>query len=62
MEQLLTIGEVAGELRISDTAVYRLIADGRMPHVRVGTRRYLITRDQLNSFIDDNSIDHRDAG
>jgi excisionase family DNA binding protein len=64
--ELLTINDVAKQLRISDTAVYRLVRDGRMPHIKAGKRRYLVSRAQLDTFIAHNSVDidddDRDVG
>jgi excisionase family DNA binding protein len=33
---LLTVADVARRLRISKATVYRLVAEGKLPHVRVG--------------------------
>ena len=55
--ELLTVAEVAEELRISRTSVYRLLQGGEMPHMRAGVRRYLVTREQLDAYIVASSID-----
>lgn len=49
--ELLTVPEVARELRVSETAVYRMIGAGEMPHTVIGVRRYVVTRDQLDAYI-----------
>jgi excisionase family DNA binding protein len=53
---LLTVPEVAEVLRISETAVYRLMQTGRMPHVNLGPRRCVMTRDQLIEYVTANSV------
>ena len=58
--QLLTVAEVAEELRISETSVYRLLQSGALPHMRAGVRRYLVTRAQLDAYIVTSSVDPQD--
>jgi excisionase family DNA binding protein len=33
---LLTVADVAGMLRLSKATVYRFVAEGKLPHVRIG--------------------------
>jgi excisionase family DNA binding protein len=33
---LLTVADVARMLRLSKASVYRLVAEGKLPHVRIG--------------------------
>jgi excisionase family DNA binding protein len=33
---LLTVAEVARRLRVSRATVYKLVAEGKLPHVRIG--------------------------
>lgn len=47
---VLTVAEAAGVLRISRNLAYDLIAQGRLPHVRLG-RRILIPRHGLEQWI-----------
>jgi len=35
---LLTVADVARKLRVSRATVYKLVADGRLAHVRIGNR------------------------
>jgi excisionase family DNA binding protein len=42
---LLTVAEAAEELRVSRRTVQRLIARGEVPHVRIGRRPLLRSRD-----------------
>ena len=55
--ELLTVAEVATELRLSETSVYRLLQSGELPHMRAGVRRYLVTREQLDAYIVARSVD-----
>lgn len=55
--ELLTVPEVAAELRSSETNVYRLIQNGSMPHTIIGKRRYLITRAQLDAYLVSRTVD-----
>lgn len=54
--ELLTVGQTADELRISERSVYRLMQTGQLPHIKVGARRYMISREQLNKYLADNSV------
>jgi excisionase family DNA binding protein len=50
--EILTVAEVAEELRMGETTVRRLIADGLLERVNTGkVRRYLVSRDALDRFI-----------
>jgi excisionase family DNA binding protein len=47
----LIIAEVADELRCSETSVLRLIRNGQLRGVRIGTRKYIVLRDDLSRFL-----------
>ena len=49
--RVLTIDEVALELRVSEATVYRLMRRGRLAFVALGRRRR-VTRAQLDAFIE----------
>jgi len=49
--EILTVPEVADELRISETAVYRLIANKHLNAVNAGVRRRVVSREELDEFI-----------
>ena len=51
---LLSVKQAAREVGLSPHVLYRLIAAGDFPHVRVG-RRILIGRDHIRRFIEANS-------
>jgi excisionase family DNA binding protein len=55
--ELLSVPEVADELRLSQTSVYRLMQSGELPHIKVGVRRYMVSREQLNTFLTDNAVE-----
>ena len=51
MDELLTVAEVAGVLRVSTMTVYRLIRTGELAAVRVG-RNYRVRSADLQNFIE----------
>lgn len=74
-QQLLTVAEVAAQLRVSTMTIYRLIRSGELPAVRVG-RNYRVRADELEAYLEAQVVDpatldlegladedlHRDAG
>ena len=46
--EILNVPEVADELRISETAVYRLIHAGHLKAVNAGVRRRVVSREELD--------------
>ena len=50
MADLLTVAEVAEELRVSTMTVYRLIQREELPALRIG-RSYRIDRDDLAEYL-----------
>lgn len=55
MDELLTVAEVAGMLRVSTMTVYRLIRTGELPAVRVG-RNYRVRRSDLDTYLRDQVV------
>ncbi|MFN2595513.1 MAG: helix-turn-helix domain-containing protein [Actinomycetota bacterium] len=51
-EPLLTVGEVAGVMRVSNMTVYRLIKGGQLGAIRVG-KNYRIRRSDLERYLDE---------
>ena len=47
----LTVAEVADELRCSPTHVRRLIAAHGLPHARIGLRRIIVLRADLEAWL-----------
>ena len=54
---MLNVPEVAEELRISETAVYRLIANRHLKAVNAGVRRRVVSREELDDFIRRGGVD-----
>ena len=54
-EQLMTVSEVADELRVSNMTVYRLIKGGDLAAIRVG-KNYRIRRSDLDEYLDDSTV------
>lgn len=50
--RLMTIKEVARELRLSPMTVHRLIADGKLPVVRVTQKRFCIERIEVEAYLE----------
>jgi excisionase family DNA binding protein len=48
--ELLTVNEVADELRVSSMTIYRLVKAGRLEAVRVG-KNYRIRRSALDTYL-----------
>jgi len=46
----VTVAEVAGQLRVSNMTVYRLVQAGQLPAVRVG-RSYRIREEDVDRFL-----------
>jgi excisionase family DNA binding protein len=64
-ETVLTVGEVAQELRLGRNSVYEAIRTGEVPSIRIGRRilvprraleRLLESADHLKSLSDDESV------
>lgn len=50
--RFVTVREVAGQLRVSNMTVYRLVQSGQLPAVRVG-RSYRIRADDVDRYLAD---------
>ena len=60
-DPMLTVGEVAGTMRVSNMTVYRLINSGQLAAVRVG-KNYRIRESELSRFLVDRSVRAEDLG
>jgi excisionase family DNA binding protein len=49
--ELLTVHETADRLRLSPLSTYRLIADGHLPAIRLGTKLLRVRADDLAKFL-----------
>lgn len=54
-EPLLTVGEVANLMRVSNMTVYRLIKAGQLGAIRVG-KNYRIRRSDVDRYLSDRSV------
>lgn len=54
-DRLLTVGEVAATMRVSNMTVYRLIKSGQLPAIRVG-KNYRIRESDMNSYLSGRSV------
>lgn len=54
-EPLLTVGEVASLMRVSNMTVYRLIKSGQMSAIRVG-KNYRIRRGDVDRYLNDRTV------
>ena len=54
-EPLLTVGEVAGLMRVSNMTVYRLIKSGQLAAIRVG-KNYRIRRGDVDRYLDERAV------
>lgn len=54
-EPLLTVGEVAGLMRVSNMTVYRLIKSGQMSAIRVG-KNYRLRRSDVDRYLTERAV------
>ena len=54
-EPLLTVGEVASIMRVSNMTVYRLIKAGQLSAIRVG-KNYRIRRSDVDRYLDERAV------
>jgi excisionase family DNA binding protein len=54
-EPLLTVGEVAGVMRVSNMTVYRLIKSGQLAAIRVG-KNYRIRRSDVDKYLNERAV------
>ena len=54
-EPLLTVGEVAAVMRVSNMTVYRLIKSGQLSAIRVG-KNYRIRRSDVDRYLTDRTV------
>lgn len=54
-EPLLTVGEVASLMRVSNMTVYRLIKSGQLSAIRVG-KNYRIRRGDVDRYLSDRAV------
>jgi len=54
-EPLLTVGEVASVMRVSNMTVYRLIKSGQLAAIRVG-KNYRIRQSDVDRYLTDRAV------
>lgn len=54
-DRLLTVGEVADTMRVSNMTVYRLIKSGQLPALRVG-KNYRIRVSDVDNYLSERSV------
>ncbi|MGH2693886.1 MAG: helix-turn-helix domain-containing protein [Actinomycetota bacterium] len=54
-EPLLTVGEVARMMRVSNMTVYRLIKSGQLAAIRVG-KNYRLRRKDVARYLDERAV------
>jgi excisionase family DNA binding protein len=54
-DRLLTVGEVADHMRVSNMTVYRLIKGGELAAVRVG-KNYRIRSSEVDKYLSERSV------
>jgi excisionase family DNA binding protein len=54
-DRLLTVGEVAATMRVSNMTVYRLIKAGHLAAIRVG-KNYRIRESDVNRYLSERSV------
>ena len=59
-EPLLTVGEVASTMRVSNMTIYRLIKSGQLPAIRVG-KNYRVRESDMNRYLSERSV-HPEEG
>jgi excisionase family DNA binding protein len=57
-EPLLTVGEVAQVMRVSNMTVYRLIKSGQLAAIRVG-KNYRLRRNDIDRYLNERSVNVR---
>ena len=57
-EPLLTVGEVAALMRVSNMTVYRLIKAGQLSAIRVG-KNYRIRNSDVEKYLTDRAVNNR---
>jgi len=54
-DAIMTVPQVAAYLKMSKAAVYRMVAQGQIPHIRIGKSRR-IRREQLEAWLKTQTI------
>lgn len=60
-EPLLTVGEVANIMRVSNMTVYRLIKSGQLGAIRVG-KNYRLRRSDIEFYLNERAVHVQGGG
>jgi excisionase family DNA binding protein len=60
-EPLLTVGEVASIMRVSNMTVYRLIKSGQLAAIRVG-KNYRLRRSDIEHYLTERAVQVQGGG
>ena len=60
-EPLLTVGEVANIMRVSNMTVYRLIKSGQLAAIRVG-KNYRLRHSDIETYLNERAVHAHGAG
>lgn len=55
MESILTLPELATFLKVSEDTIYRLISDGKIEAIKVGSQ-WRFTEEQVKDYLDSRTI------
>jgi excisionase family DNA binding protein len=55
MNEILTVAEAAAYLRLSKAQLYVMIGKKQIPHIRLGQKRVVIRRTELEKWLEGNS-------
>jgi len=58
-DRLLTVGEVAATMRVSNMTVYRFIKSGQLAAIRVG-KNYRIRESEIDRYLSERSVQTED--
>ena len=58
-DRLLTVGEVAATMRVSNMTVYRFIKSGQLAAIRVG-KNYRIRESEMDRYLSERSVQSED--
>jgi excisionase family DNA binding protein len=59
-DRLLTVGEVAGTMRVSNMTIYRLIKSGQLGAIRVG-KNYRIRESDVDRYLSERLVRMEEA-
>lgn len=56
LERLATYGEIADETGLPLGSLYSLVAQNRIPHIRIGRRCVRFSRNQVRAWLDSHTV------